>query len=228
VSSDETTGLASAEPLGQPGSDDSLPPGNSERLRLRAILADARPALWFAVVAFAVSVAVGFVVSDRMSHWVHRILAGMRTPEEPFWAEFIKMLWHNALLDYLAIALGYATFGLVPGVFLLVNGVLLGLVIGQIVPADRLATVGLLLPHGVFEIPASILASGMGLWIGFCGRALGVKSGLARGHRVFLRIILPLLILAAGIESWKSTTWRPRFKTALPSTTVNLSRDTGL
>jgi uncharacterized membrane protein SpoIIM required for sporulation len=67
-----------------------------------------------------------------------------------------------------------------------------------------------ILPHGLFEIPAVILASAAVLYIGAVlvtpipGRTLGevLLEALADWAKVNLGLVLPLLTLAAAIEVW--------------------------
>ena len=70
--------------------------------------------------------------------------------------------------------------------------------------------IGGLLPHGIFEIPALIIASAAVLRIGAVlvtpqsGRSLGVVliDALADWCKVTLGIVLPLLAIAAVIEAY--------------------------
>jgi stage II sporulation protein M len=64
-------------------------------------------------------------------------------------------------------------------------------------------------PHGIFELPAILLAAGMGLWLG--GRAIikvvgrsqtSIASETILALTVFVRIVVPLLIIAALVESF--------------------------
>jgi len=64
------------------------------------------------------------------------------------------------------------------------------------------------LPHGVFEIPALLLAASYGLWIGMAAlqRARGRRDPDIRGQmkqalRRYAAIIIPLLVIAAVIET---------------------------
>jgi stage II sporulation protein M len=65
------------------------------------------------------------------------------------------------------------------------------------------------LPHGVFELPALLIAASYGLWLGVTVvrrmRGKESKSKLLRFHieyafRRYFAVVFPLLIVAAGIE----------------------------
>jgi stage II sporulation protein M len=64
-----------------------------------------------------------------------------------------------------------------------------------------------IVPHGIFELPAIFLGTSIGLKLGLhpfrrlAGKAdTTLLSELSYGLRLFFRLILPLLLLAAAIE----------------------------
>lgn len=67
-----------------------------------------------------------------------------------------------------------------------------------------------ILPHGVFELPALILAFSMGLYV--CGQmtrrckkdknALSFTANLVLISRLLFLILVPLLVIAAMVEAW--------------------------
>ena len=112
------------------------------------------------------------------------------------------------------LRLGFSAYlqHLFPALALGVNAVLLGGLAACYAATDTtmLLYAASLLPHGIFELPALILAFSMGLYI--CGHLtrrcrrdpaalpLGACLGLAARLLVFL--LLPLLILAALTEAY--------------------------
>jgi len=205
-----------------------LPDGPPPRFlqRVPATLREARTILVGTTAALGVTMLVGYLSSDLFREWVQSFRASMANePVSGYWTDVRRTLLHNLILDYLALRLGYATFGLVPAGYLVVNGVFVGAFVGNIVPADRLPTLALLLPHGVFELSALVLAVGLGIWMGTRGRrSPGLPHALRGAHAVFLALILPLAIMAALIESWDYTDWRPRFLPALAPSAVVVRR----
>ncbi len=116
---------------------------------------------------------------------------------------------NNAAKTLLAILLG-ALAGVVPGFFLLANGVALGIA-WSLSASARGAWFSLLtlLPHGVLELPAVFLGTSIGLLIGvetlkrLTGRSearLGAE--IASGLRFFCTVIVPLLFAAALVEAF--------------------------
>jgi stage II sporulation protein M len=116
---------------------------------------------------------------------------------------------NNASKTLLAILLG-GFFGVIPGIFLLTNGVALGVVLSLSMQTRGLALSLLsILPHGVLELPAVFLGTSIGLMIGnlatrkfFRKADLNLGAELASGLRFFLSVIVPLLLVAALVEAF--------------------------
>jgi len=114
---------------------------------------------------------------------------------------------NNALKSFLIILFGFF-FAVVPLIFIYANGELIGLVVGVFQQEESLLLIVLgLLPHGILEIPAMILSTSYGIWLGNCFyRRLKYKeafqSNFSFAMMKFIKIILPLIFLAATIESF--------------------------
>ena len=94
------------------------------------------------------------------------------------------LMTHNTRVAISCLALGF-TFGIGTLIFLFYNGVVLGAVVFDYLAAGKTAfLLGWLLPHGVIEIPA-ILIAGQGGFI-LAGALLGRSSGRALGERLRL------------------------------------------
>lgn len=113
---------------------------------------------------------------------------------------------NNAIKALAVIVLGFA-FGIVPILFLAVNGVITGLVMGLVVVmAGPWTAVAALAPHGVIEIPALLLAAALGFRVAgaVMGRMIGrpTHPGLdfKNGLVVYAKFVLPALFVAAVIE----------------------------
>lgn len=168
-----------------------------------------RDSLWLfllplgVLTAFAVG---GYLFGPRDSEMLKELAQLLKSQDlsGPELALFI--LANNAVKAFLVLALG-AGLGVLPVLFLAVNGVVLGQVTAQVV-ADHgpmLAIAGLA-PHGVLELPAVLVAAGFGLRLGhevgqrLLGRPDQVRLWWRTGLRAYLRVVLPLLVLAAIIE----------------------------
>ncbi|HAV11646.1 MAG TPA: hypothetical protein DCX32_03870 [Candidatus Moranbacteria bacterium] len=120
---------------------------------------------------------------------------------------FVFIFLNNVLKALFVILFGFF-FAIVPLVFIYTNGELIGLIVGVFQQENSLLTIVLgLLPHGILEVPAIILATSYGIWLGNCFyRRLRYKEPF-RVHfsfalKKFFRVILPMLLAAAVIESF--------------------------
>ena len=116
---------------------------------------------------------------------------------------------NNTLKTVLAIFLG-SLFGIIPAVFLLGNGIALG-VIFSLSAQTRGLWLSLLsiVPHGLLELPAVFLGTSIGLMVGsrvmkqfFRPPETTIGSELVQGLRFFITVILPLLFIAALVEAF--------------------------
>lgn len=123
--------------------------------------------------------------------------------------DFLELVWfifsNNITSAVSSFALG-AILGIFPFFNALFNGTLLGYVYSKAAPIAGFGVIWRLLPHGIFELPAIFIALGLGAYIGasFFGKDKfrTFKSRFNKSLIAFLVIVLPLLILAAIIESF--------------------------
>jgi len=118
---------------------------------------------------------------------------------------------NNSVKALLIILLGFIPF-LFPAGFVILNGFILGVVVNQAVAQRGIAyTLLALLPHGILELAAILLAAALGLQIGFTSVAAlaGKKTQLGRQYKLslalYLKFVLPTLLLAATIETLVGT-----------------------
>lgn len=182
-----------------------------------------RKAMLLSVLIFAVGLVLGAVNADTLTRLVmpdikrlgevSRNLAQSDHPELNF---FLFIFFNNAVKSIGAILLG-AIFGILPAFFLLMNGLALGFVVtsassGGANVADLI--VRGLLPHGIVEIPAILIAAGFGMQFGYLIlKSLGEAGSREASERTvdwkgFLVSIgrgaiwvVGMLLLAAVIES---------------------------
>ncbi len=168
-----------------------------------------RDSLWLFVLPLGVltTFAVGgYLSGPRDNAMLNELAQFIKTQDlsGPQLALFI--LFNNAIKAAMVLVLG-AGLGVVPMLFLGVNGALLGLVVANVVEEHgaMLAIAGLV-PHGVLEIPAVLIAAGFGLRLGheagqrLLGRASEFGPWWRLGLRTYVRVVLPLLVVAAIIE----------------------------
>jgi len=127
----------------------------------------------------------------------------------PPWKMFFVILLNNSTKSF-AVLLSGILFGLVPLLAVATNSYILGIAflfasekVGYLIAAKTI------LPHGVLEIPAVIIAASYGLWLGvvFIKRIrernlVGFGNQVRHAIRMFFFIVFPLFILAALIETF--------------------------
>lgn len=113
---------------------------------------------------------------------------------------------NNSAKTLIVIVLG-VTVGIVPILFVSLNGLILGYAMYRTLP--ELGVVGLaslILPHGVFELPAALLSTALGLLVGLevikklIRREASVKTILKYSLKIYVKYIIPMLITAAVVE----------------------------
>lgn len=115
---------------------------------------------------------------------------------------------NNAVKSLFSIVLG-AGFGLIPILFIAGNGLVLGLIAAQVSKEQGIVFVlAALLPHGIIEVPMVLISAGLGLRLGYfvylslCGQKNDLKYELVESLSAYVRIIMPLLFIAAVIETF--------------------------
>jgi len=121
---------------------------------------------------------------------------------------FFYILFNNVMASILILVSG-VLIGIVLVFAVGSNGFVLGVLYRNAAEVTGYSKAGLmLLPHGVFEIPALLISASYGLWLGVMvvRRIRGKESTLLRFHighafRRYLPVVFPLLIIAAAIET---------------------------
>lgn len=139
------------------------------------------------------------------------------------WLLFLVIFFNNAIKSLLVIGLG-AGFALFPLFFLVANGVVIGYLVAHPAPGVTAADLAAaLLPHGVIEIPAILLAAGYGIRLGWItGRALllfpveAARKRAVEEFRAFfavapaLVVVVIMALLAAAVVESTVTLWLVR------------------
>ncbi|MGG4219486.1 stage II sporulation protein M [Paenibacillus jamilae] len=193
---------------------------------LRAFFQDlctARRLILISALFFCASIVVGWFSTGIIQAMLVQQMEGLgevsqrlQSSEHPQWSFFVFIFFNNAIKCVLVIFAG-ALFGIVPFIFLIVNGMVLGFVVHLQADMGRSMyeiVVKGLLPHGVIELPVLIVACAFGLKFGVnimstLGTSLGLKrKGTGPSWKVFLKQTLTVsiwsvifLLIAAAIES---------------------------
>jgi stage II sporulation protein M len=161
---------------------------------------------------FAISIVIGWQIGSSDPETSRLVIAQLEekfssvknaAAEEIFFFIFIN----NTLIDAAAIFLFFIG-GLVPVLLLAGNGLTIGLVV-NLLRQDFSTTqlIAALIPHGIIEIPAFLMAGAVGFWLNWqmILRIFYKKpffSSLKSAFFFFLIIIVPLNFTAALIETF--------------------------
>jgi stage II sporulation protein M len=127
-----------------------------------------------ATFAFVLGIFLGYSNSDafhillsaQIDH-MNGIANGIKQSDHHQWSMFYVIFFNNMLTSVMAILLGAAA-GIFPLFFLISNGLLLGYIATDHTKGHTiLFYLKGILPHGIFEIPAFILACACGIRFGF-------------------------------------------------------------
>lgn len=183
----------------------------AEKLELRDYLYALRFYLAFVCILFGCAVAFGYMgfLSEIFSEslaWLEQLSEGIADFTElyPPWlifiAFFVVIFLNNAFTCFLNILTG-PLLGIFPLFSTVINGGLLGWLANE----EGLFVFLVVVPHGIFELPAYFLSVAIGLKL---AREVLKPKGerqlritLGKSFRVYLRLIVPLLLIAAIIES---------------------------
>ena len=121
---------------------------------------------------------------------------------------FFNILLQNVMATIFVLVSGVIG-GVIPAFAIGSNGFGLGVLYRQAAEVSGYWKAALkVLPYGVFEIPALLIAASYGLWLGVMvvRRMRGKESTLLRVHlehafRRYFAIVFPLLVVAAAIET---------------------------
>ncbi|BCG61159.1 stage II sporulation protein M [Paenibacillus sp. URB8-2] len=177
-----------------------------------------RKALAISCLLFIVGIIAGWLGTGELERLLMEQLKGLgsisedlRKSSNPQLSFFVFIFMNNSIKGVLIIFLG-ALFGILPAIFLLINGGVIGYLVHSFVLQDRdvfeLIVKGLL-PHGIIEIPAIVIACAFGLQFGAKtassmigrNRTGGDWSSFMRQTLTASIWIVILLLIAAVIES---------------------------
>lgn len=182
---------------------------------------EVRPYFVFAVILFFASIVVGATANgpvgwlDNSIQSLRKIADAAESSDHPERTLFTSIWWNNVYSSLMALYMGILA-GVMPIATLIVNGMLLGYLFGNIAAqgyhVGPMIVKGIL-PHGIFEIPALLLACAFGIRLGFSlvrglwGSMIGRDQPWNRfktaiqGSVPAAALIVLLLLVAAIIES---------------------------
>lgn len=162
--------------------------------------------IYFGIILFFLSSAIAFFLPGHFS-FIDKLLAQIAGQIDGLGVyELMIFIFKNNFLS--------AVFAVVFGVFLgifpifnsLFNGALLGYMFSRVIAEHGFFVLWRILPHGIFELPAIFIAIGVGIRLGLFVFAVDKKKEFLyrfdNALKVLVTVVLPLLIVAAIIESF--------------------------
>jgi len=170
-------------------------------------------ALVVTILLFIVAMLVGWVgtahtpaIGEQLMEVFEKEVAGQITVSDPI--DMCVKLLANNLEACIMLFLGGASFGILTLFILGLNGLVIGSVTEIVSQGHSAAFIAAaLLPHGIFEIPAFIIAGALG----FCMAQSLIAEWYGAGDtgedagkygRLFLMYVLPLISVAALVEAF--------------------------
>ncbi|MCT8336962.1 stage II sporulation protein M [Methanoculleus sp. Afa-1] len=166
-----------------------------------------------ATIFFAVAIAIGVAVvardpnigAEAMALFADQVVGDLLS-DPP--AVLAGKLFLNNLVACLLLFLGGASLGFVTMLILSVNGLVIGAIMELVRQQQGMLFIAAaLIPHGIFEIPAFLIAGGLGLLLGraLLGEWHGTVDAATEARslaRLFLSVVVPLLAVAAVVEAF--------------------------
>ncbi|MCD4798288.1 MAG: stage II sporulation protein M [Methanosarcinales archaeon] len=185
-----------------------------------AYLTSLRPYLLVIITLFLLATAVGYVSAYFNPDIIDELIGqfeetyGWIAEESPIMI-MLFIFANNTLNSFIAMLLGIF-FGIWPVIFILVNGYFIGVVVfSSVQEYGILVVLFALLPHGIIELPMIFISASMGLRLGVLAfqkifrikeEEIRFKYELFSAIRFFVTVIVPLLFIAAIIETFITST----------------------
>lgn len=165
------------------------------------------------VVVFSASTIIGAIYSLMNPEIAQQSMEEFRSMLEfikdlPPFAIMLFIFLNNTIKTFIAMLLGVG-FGIIPLAFIAYNGYIIG-IFGYIISVDKglVYLITALLPHGIIELPMVFISAAIGVKMGteminsVTGRKANIKEELLRGITFYFYWIVPLLFVAAAVESF--------------------------
>ncbi len=162
-------------------------------------LKELRNYIIFSLVVFSLFTIIGLVYPNYFEEEILELIKSLILQTQNLRPlELVSFIMANNLkVAFFGVILG-VIFGIVPTLALIVNGYVLGFVANRSIAEYGILILWRLLPHGIFEIPAILISTALGIKLGINLR--NIKPNFKSAIRIFLLIVVPLLVIAGIIE----------------------------
>jgi len=169
-----------------------------------------KPYLLILTLIFAASFLAGTFVPSSISRQMIEMFQAMAGDYRDLSGGtlFFSILVQNVMATMFVVIFGVLA-GIIPAFAVGSNAFGLGVLYRQASEASGYSKAALkVLPYGVFEIPALLIAASYGLWLGVMAvrRVRGkegtpLKTHVEHAFRRYFAVVFPLLVVAAAIET---------------------------
>ena len=161
--------------------------------------------IYFIMLLFLWSSFIGFFKSGQFTFLDPIIRKLVEQTSGLNFFELVSFIFSNNLQNaFFGFILGIV-LGIFPIVNAILNGTVLGYVFSKVYDFSGVSDFWRILPHGIFELPAIFIALGLGVNLGMFvfskNRIDELKKRFWKGLLALILVVIPLLIIAAIIES---------------------------
>jgi len=133
--------------------------------------------------------------------------------------KFVSLLTNNMVVSFIIVMIGVMGLEFIPAFYLSFNAFYLGELLATANKPDTIMFIYSIVPHGIIEIPTSILAATFGCYLAYRLRMFTGERNIfgylrskiditpiifTHGIKPYVMVILPLIIISCIIESYVS------------------------
>ncbi len=171
-------------------------------------LRESKKFIWFAIGLFLLFALIGFFVpfpEDIQNEIISYFRKLILQTESYSFLQMLEFLFtNNSGATFVGLFSGFL-FGIIPFFNTVANGFVLGFASSFSVSQNGFISLWRLFPHGIFELPAVFISLGLGFKFGsfifFKNYKEKFKEFLIKSVNVYVFVILPLLVIAAILET---------------------------
>jgi stage II sporulation protein M len=166
------------------------------------------PLFTLSLMMFIFSTIIGFYLGDNVDPRVFEgVLSNIPDPSETDFLGLLSAIVINNITASLIFVVSGLIIGVPPLLFMAFNGFFVGwIAYSASKELDLLLVVLTILPHGIIEIPTITFSAAMGMGLGYMlihqlRKRGSLKNYIVDSTKMFIKRIIPLLIIAAIIET---------------------------
>lgn len=178
---------------------------------------DLRRFIRFSLQLFILSVVAGIYIAEyhekEMQEVLNRTAAALSSGMGLSGFSLFYFIFENNVTTLFYALLASVVFGLSSVTMIIVNGIIAGVFMILVVKKTSfLVFIMGIVPHGIFEIPAAVISSSMGMKIGWTvilklrRKKVSIGNEIYSALKYFFLIVVPLLFIAAIIEAFVTLT----------------------